>query len=327
MDEQVLVERRGALVHIRLNRPESLNSLTLSMVREISAALDRYSQDPSVSVFALTGAGDRAFCAGGDIKWLSVAGRKSPRVAEEFWREEYRLVDRIARLVKPWVPIMDGVTMGGGVGLAVHTRHRVATERTVWAMPECQIGFFPDVGTTRVLGKMPDGIGHFLGMSGQRLGAGDLVELNLADHFIESHSVPSLLEALAAGVPPERALSELISLPDPAIVTPHRELLASAFHRSSFGETLESLLRLRHPTFCSSVDALIRSSPRSLEITWRLLNLAKRDQSLTRTLARELRAARAAVVGQDFHEGVRAKLIDKDNRPNWQIDQGAAQRP
>lgn len=321
MNEPVIVTRIGHLVHIQLNRPTVLNALSLQMIQIIERALNSYVSDPEIFAFALTGVGGRAFCAGGDIKALSLEGRHDAEFAIRFWREEYALINRIARLEKPWVAIMDGITMGGGVGLAVHARHRVVTERTHWAMPECQIGFFPDVGLTRVFAKLSNGVGEFLGLTGQYLGAADLMHFGLADHFIQSERVAQLLDGLSVGLTLETALAPHFSDCGTGRFFHQRVALMTTFSdRTSNGDLLQILNRfyaLEDVDFAHAKGNLRSSSPTSLEVTWALIKAAYQDHNLEQTLARELDTAQAALSWHDFHEGVRARLIDKDQRPIW----------
>ena len=196
-EPETRVERRGRAGVIVLNRPRALNALTLSMVRDIARALDEFERDPGVERVVISGAGDRAFCAGGDIRWLYDRGRAGDHEAQlTFWREEYLLDQRIKRFPKPYVALIDGVVMGGGVGVSLHGSHRVASERCVFAMPEVGIGFFPDVGATWLLPRLPRRIGVYLALTGLRANAGDVAALGLATSFIPSTSFAALREAL-----------------------------------------------------------------------------------------------------------------------------------
>ena len=216
-EPETIVERRGRAGWITLNRPRALNALTLGMVREISTALDGFEHDAGVEFVVVAGAGERAFCAGGDIRWLDERGRAGDHAAQlAFWGEEYILNRRIKRYPKPYVALLDGIVMGGGVGLSMHGRHRVAGERTVFAMPEVGIGLFPDVGGTFLLPRVPHNYGAFLAMTGLQAKTGDLVALGLATQFTTSDDFSKLGEALANDPAPLEQILARFAAPAPA---------------------------------------------------------------------------------------------------------------
>ena len=216
-EPETLVERRGRAGWITLNRPRALNALTLGMVREISAALDAFERDANVEFVVVTGAGERAFCAGGDVRWLNERGRAGDHAAQlAFWGEEYILNRRIKRYRKPYVALIDGIVMGGGVGVSLHGTYRVVGERTVFAMPEVGIGLFPDVGGTYLLPRVPGHFGAFLALTGLQAKAGDLVALGLATQFTPSAEMSKLAEALAGEPGPLEAILARFAAPAPA---------------------------------------------------------------------------------------------------------------
>ncbi len=194
----VLVARSGSAGWIGLNRPKALNSLTLDMVRRISQGLADFEQDPDVALVVLTGQGERGFCAGGDIRVLYESAKAGDGLAETFWREEYPINAHIGAFSKPVVAVMDGITMGGGIGLAGHAGHRIATERSRIAMPEVGIGFFPDVGGTWLLSRGKSETGTYLGLTGEIIGAGDALFAGLADSFVPAADLPDFFAALCA---------------------------------------------------------------------------------------------------------------------------------
>ncbi|WP_062235519.1 enoyl-CoA hydratase/isomerase family protein [Aureimonas sp. N4] len=312
----VRAEVDGALGRIHLDRPEALNSLDLGMIRAIADALDRFERDDSVRAVALTGEG-RALCAGGDIKMIWRVGRTQPEEALGFWAEEYRLNARIARSPKPWVAVMDGICMGGGVGLSVHGSHRVVTERTRFAMPETGIGYFPDVGGTFALSRAPHRLGFWLGLTGASVGAADAIAAGLADTMIPSDAIPALLADLAAGRPADAALAAHAADPGPSRLADHAGLIEAVFAGADISAIL-SALRADGSAFSAETLALLDAkSPTSLVLTLHLLQEALRSPDLETCLDREYAADAAILQGHDFYEGVRAAVVDKDRNPVW----------
>src|SRR6202000_2092754 len=197
----LIVRREGSAGIIRLNRPKALNAMTLEMSVGIDAALDRFEHDPAGAVVLLEGAGERGVCAGGDIRGLYESSRAKGDLGKVFWRQEYIMNARIARFPKPYVAFMDGLVMGGGVGLSAHGRHRVVTEKTKLAMPEVGLGFFPDVGGTWLLTRSPGEVGTFFGLTGQTMNGPDAIFSRFADAVVPSTKLPALRAALAATKP------------------------------------------------------------------------------------------------------------------------------
>jgi len=296
----VLISAEGALGRIHLNRPGALNSLDLAMVRLIESGLDRLEADPAVRAIALTGEGDRALCAGGDIKMLWSVGRTEPERAMTFWAEEYRLNARIHRLKKPWIAVMDGICMGGGVGLSVHGRYRVVTERVRFAMPETGIGYFPDVGGTWALSRAPDGLGLWIGLTGATVGAADVIAAGLADAMVPAATIPALLADLAAGVTPEAAIAAHAADPGPSRLHEHAALIRSTFAAADMAAIIAAL-EADGSDFAVETMAL----------------LAAQSNDLETCLDREFAADALILRGDDFYEGVRAAVIDKDRNPQW----------
>jgi len=320
--EELRAWREGAVGRIRLERPKALNSLTLAMVRAFEAALDDFEADPAVRAILVDGAGDRAFCAGGDIRAVADSGRRRDGLAETFWREEYRLNARIAHLAKPYVVLMDGIVMGGGVGLAVHGRIRVVTERTRLAMPEVGIGFVPDVGGTFALARAPGELGTWMALTGEAIGAADAVHAGLADHLVPSERLPALAEALA-GLGPEAGLAEVEAAVAGLAVAAgsgplqqHRAVIDRTMAAGEVEAILTALGRAGGEFATTSAATIAGRSPTSLKVALRLLRLA-RGADLETCLTREFRAACRTLAGPDFYEGVRAAVIDKDRRPQW----------
>ncbi len=319
VDTDVLVRRSGALGRITLNRPQAINALTLEMVRQIHVGLDAFEADPAIRVVLLDGAGERGLCAGGDIVALHddvKAGSDAPR---EFWTEEYVLDARIANFPKPFVSIMDGIVMGGGIGLAGHASHRLATERLVSAMPEVGIGFAPDVGGTWLFTRTPGQLGTHLALTGARIGAHDAIAAGLADRIVASAAVPQLVEDLAAGAlhdALERAQSVPVDVPDGEL-GPARPWIADAYAHDTIEEILDALDARPEAGAAKAAKAIRRASPTSVKVTLRALHAARKLPNLEAALQQELRISCGFLVAGDFVEGVRAQVIDKDRNPQW----------
>lgn len=335
---ELIVRREGAAGVIRLNRPKALNALTLEMTRGIVAALDEFEADSAVSLILLEGAGERGLCAGGDIRGLYESARAGGDLGKIFWREEYILNARIARFPKPYVAFMDGIVMGGGVGLSAHGSHRVVTDKTKIAMPEVGVGFFPDVGGTWLLSRAPGELGTYFGLTGTAMTGADAVHARLADVVVASNQLPALREALTQA--PERATGETVRaiidrLAMHDVVAPiaaQRPLIDALFGRDSVEEIVVALTQNTSETDSAEIDtsgfdpsgfaqATLRTmrgnSPTGLKLTLKLLRLARHSTSLEECLAREYRAALEIFVNHDFPEGIRAAVIDKDRNPKW----------
>ena len=323
-EDELVVTTEGSLGVIRLNRPKALNALTLEMVRAMNAALDRFEADPSVGVILLEGAGERGLCAGGDIRGLYDSIRAGGDLGKVFWREEYILNARIASLKKPYVSFMDGVVMGGGVGLSAHGAHRVVTEKTQLAMPETGIGFFPDVGGTWLLSRAPGQLGAYYGLTGQSMTGMDAIRCGFADLLVPAEKLGELRQALTrlggdANNGMVRGVLAHYALPrGPAPIDEHRKLIDVAMAHESAADIVSAFER-DFTEFSQGVARTLRTkSPTSLKLTMRLLREAKASTSLRQCLAREYGAALEIFISHDFPEGIRAAVIDKDKSPKWQ---------
>jgi enoyl-CoA hydratase len=318
----VLVEREGMLGHITLNRPAAINALTLEMTRSIAAALDRFEHDPQVRHVLLDGAGERGLCAGGDIIALHAAMRAGDRAfPRTFWQEEYRLDARIHRFPKPVVAIMDGLVMGGGVGLSAHASHRLATERLGFAMPEVGIGFAPDVCGPFLLSRAPGELGTHLALTGERIGCEDALLCGLADRVVALASLERLVEDLRrydvdAAVAEAPAPAET----SPSALAPARAWIDASYAAHTVEEILERLRGRPEPGARRAADAISGKSPTSLKVALRALRQARRLPTLEACLAQELRTSCAFLDDPDFMEGIRAAVIDKDRTPRWSPD-------
>jgi enoyl-CoA hydratase len=323
MDEsvEVLCEKQGEAGLITLNRPRALNALNLTMVREMRRALDAWAREPAVTRIVVQGAGEKAFCAGGDIRQLTEdlrAGKRDEALA--FWREEYQLNIRIKRYPKPYVSLIDGICMGGGVGVSLHGSYRVAGDRYLFAMPEVGIGFFPDVGATYALPRLPGQTGMYLALTGERVRRADAVMLGLATHAVPSGNIEGLRQALIAGDSVEVALSRVATDPDQAPLEAERDLIDSCFSADSVIDILARLDRAaeKGSDFAARTVAGMRAkSPTSMNLAFEQVRRGA-SMDFEEAMRTEFRIVSRVSEGHDFYEGVRAVLIDKDNRPRWQ---------
>lgn len=320
---EVIVERIGALLRLRLNRPEAINALTHGMVHQINAALDRAEADPGVAAVLLTGEGERGLCAGGDIRGLYEAPRDVHGPSMAFWRDEYRLDARIARLGKPFVSFMDGLVMGGGIGISAHAALRIVTERSKIAMPECGIGFVPDVGATWLLPRAPGELGTWMGLTGRILGAADAILVGFADCCMPAARREALAQALAdlpegAGLAAVRdVVAGLTDDPGPAPLVAERGMIDRVFAHDRVEEIVAALEAEPGPFAAETLADLRAKSPRALKLALLLARLGRLAPSLEAALELEYAACRALVTGPDFYEGIRAAIIDKDRKPKW----------
>ncbi|MEV3870639.1 enoyl-CoA hydratase/isomerase family protein [Streptomyces sp. NPDC049906] len=313
----VLFHTRGRAAHITLNRPRALNSLTHGMVLRIDGALTEWERDPAVETVVITGAGERGLCAGGDIRAIHDDARDGDGTASAaFWRDEYRLNARIARYPKPYVAVMDGLVMGGGVGVSAHGSVRVVTERSDIAMPETGIGFVPDVGGTHLLALAPGELGTHLALTGARIGAADALLCGLADHYVPSASLRPLVDDLAR-LPVHEALARHVQAPSPGELAEQREWIDDCYRADTVEEILRRLLARGRPAAEEAAETLLARSPTALKVTLAALRRVRRLGPLERVLDQEYRVSCACLRHPDLVEGIRARIVDKDREPRW----------
>jgi enoyl-CoA hydratase/carnithine racemase len=313
-DPHISAEKQGVLGLLTLKRPAALNALNTGMVAGLADAIDAWIADDAVQVIAIRGEGARAFCAGGDIRaWVT----EGADAGLAFLRAEYRLNHKIATCPKPFLALMHGVTMGGGAGLSVHARHRIADPGLVFAMPEAAIGFVPDIGSTHFLPRCPGEIGMYLALTAGRIGLGDVIAAGLADQAVAAENFDAVLERVASGKTIEQALSGLTVKPPAAALAPEREHMASLFAAASVEAILERLARDGSVFARAAADAIRANSPTSLKLAFHLLRRGA-GLSLKDCLAQEYAAATHLLRRPDIREGVRAAIIDKDRAPKWQ---------
>lgn len=319
----LIVRREGAAGIIRLNRPKTINAVTLEMFRDVDKALDQFEIDPAVAIILLEGAGERGLCAGGDIRTLWESSKVGGDLGKILWREEYILNARIKKFPKPYVAFMDGIVMGGGVGLSAHASHRVVTDRTRLAMPEVGLGFFPDVGGTYLLSRSPGEIGTYFGLTGQIMNGPDAVYAKFADAVVPAAKWPRLREALtqvrqgmtAADV---TGLINGFATGETAGPVAAKEPIIDALFGFDRMEDIVAALKHDGSEFAlATLKILNEKSPRGMVVTLKLLRLARTASNLEECLVREYRAALEVFRSDDFREGIRAAVIDKDRNPTW----------
>lgn len=319
MTDQIISRVVGNLGHITLNRPKALNALTHEMCEEITGLMVAWEKDPAIGAVLVDGSGDRAFCAGGDVILLHDSGKAGDKRAENFWRTEYALNDLIHRYKKPYISLIDGIVMGGGVGLSVHGRHRVAGDTTLFAMPETGIGYFPDVGGTYFLPRLGMAIGQWLGLTGARLKTAQVCELGIANSYVPSEQHRALIEALGnaaldgTDIAVLNVMAAFVQKPPMADKIPD---IVNAFGATSVTGILASLDADGGEWAQTQAQNLRKKSPVALSVTFESI---KRGAKLNfrEAMAQELDISLGFLNTQDFYEGIRAQLIDKDRNPKW----------
>lgn len=323
-EPEIRFERRGDLVVVTLNRPRALNALSLAMCQALDAGLIAWRADPEVRAVLIKGAGERAFCAGGDIRSLyETLTTEGVAAAAGFYAIEYPMNARLHHFPKPYIALLDGITMGGGVGVSVHGSHRVVTERTVFAMPETTIGFFPDVGATYVLPRLPGRLGMHLGLTGARLCAADCRAAGIGTHATTSDRLEALEQALAeadlsgdAFAAVDRVLEGFRSDPGAATLPALQTRIDGCYDRPGLEDVLEALADEPSGWGAVQLEQIRGKSPTSLAVTFRQLCIGA-TLDFDAAMGLEYRLVHRFLAGHDFSEGIRALIIEKDNRPRW----------
>jgi enoyl-CoA hydratase len=322
-EAEVLFEERGAAGIVTLNRPQALNAFGIATVRAMRPQLAAWAEDPSITRVVIRAAGERAFAAGGDIRAiyeLHQAGRTDEAI--DFWREEYLLNAEIKRYPKPYIALIEGICMGGGVGLSLHGKFRVAGDRYLFAMPEVAIGFFPDVGATHALPRLAGRCGVYLALTGARLGPGEATAFGLATHRVPSAQFPSLLEALCQGKDVEKTIAAFSIDAEANKLLPRIPLINRAFAGATVERVLQNLDREaagqgENAVFAKAqADAIRTKSPTSLKIAHEQMRIGA-TLDFAAAMRTEFRIVNRVARGHDFYEGVRATIVDKDNQPRW----------
>jgi enoyl-CoA hydratase len=323
MTGDILFERRGAAGLITLNRPQALNAVSHAMVLALRVQLDAWGDDPAITRVVVTASGERAFSAGGDIRALYDLGKAGRHdEALQFWRDEYQLNAAIKNFRKPYVALIDGIVMGGGVGVSVHGSHRVAGDRYNFAMPEVGIGFFPDVGATWFLPRIPGELGTYCALTGERFGIADALSAGIATHRIPSSRFGALIDGLTGTVSVDALLSAFSEQPGEGPIMTRRSAIDRLF---ASGRVEDILAALDSEASSKSADAewagktaaaMRTKSPLSLKLALAQVRRGK-DWDFAACMRAEFRIVSRIIHGHDFYEGVRAVIVDKDNNPRW----------
>ena len=315
-DETVTARTSGVLGHLILNRPRAINALTHDMVLSVTAALAAWAHDDAVRTVVLSGAGERGLCAGGDIVSIYTSMRDGSVDALRFWADEYALDSAISHYPKPFVALMDGLVLGGGIGISAHGDVRVVTERTRIGMPEVSIGFFPDVGGTSLLARAPGELGTHLALTGGNASGADAIALGFADHFIPSDQLPALVEALETGDATE-VVAQFATAPPASELLGQRTWIDELYLGDDAEAIVERLAASPEPAAQQAAATILSKSPTSVAVTLEALRRAAALPSLDAVLDQDYRIATRFTQGIDFVEGIRAQVIDKDRTPRW----------
>jgi enoyl-CoA hydratase/carnithine racemase len=318
MNGDVLIRSEGRAGRITLNRPAALNALTWAMALEIEKALDAWADDSQVHAVVVDAAGEKAFCAGGDIAGLYKQGRAGNYdYGRKFWRDEYRLNAKIYRYLKPYVALMDGIVMGGGVGLSSHGSHRIVTERSIVAMPETGIGLIPDVGGTYLLSRMPGRCGEYIAMTSSRMGPGDAIYGGFADLYMPSaHKADAIAALCETGDP--KAVHALCESPPASVLAPHQSEIDALFTGADALGCVTALEAASTPFAAAAASAVRRNSPLAVATAFEAVRRARSLRPIEECLALEYRFTYRCQEMAEFLEGIRAAVIDKDRKPKWQ---------
>lgn len=331
-EQEIIFEVKGGLGFITLNRPQALNALNLSMIRAMDAKLVEWAKDKNINAVAITGAGDRAFCSGGDVKAVAIdakavqEGKSDGKLTRDFFREEYILNHRVYTFPKPYISLINGIVMGGGKGISAHGSHRVVTENTLFAMPETNIGFFPDVGGGYFLPRCPGQTGCYLAMTSKRVKAIDTIYVGFGTHYVPAADLPKLLQKLSSlkwdtrKKPHDqvsKAIEEFAAEPTgESEIAPNRARIDACFAPNRVEEIFDALRNDGTPWAEETLKILYSMSPTSLKIALRQIRLGA-NMPFAQVMTMEYRISQGCVKGHDFYEGIRAALIDKDRQPKW----------
>lgn len=317
VSDEILFEKRGKAGFVILNRPKALNALSHAMVRSLAGQLTRWADDPEIAHVVITGAGEKAFCAGGDIRSIydaRMAGKTDGLGV--FFREEYLLNAQIKAYPKPYIALINGIVMGGGVGVSVHGSHRIGTERTLFSMPETGIGFFPDVGGTYFLPRMPKQTGVYCALSAGRLKQADALSTGVLTHAIEERSLDDVAVALETAEDINTALAPFLVTPEKGPVAEQADLIENLFSGSSVSDILEGLNGSGEEFARKTASAIRAKSPTSVLIAFEQMKRGK-ELSFNECMKLEYRIVSRILLENDFYEGIRAAIVDKDQDPAW----------
>ena len=316
-EPEILFEQRGPIGIVTLNRPKVLNALTYNMVKQLHPQLEQWADDDSITTVVIQAVGEKAFCAGGDIRVLHDQGKAGSPEVINFYRDEYRLNRYIKRYPKPYVALMSGINMGGGVGVSVNGSHRVASERLTFAMPETGIGLFPDVGGTYFLPRCPGEVGMYLGLTGARLKVADAIYAGIADAFVPADRHEALLARLVDGAAVDAAIAAETEATDDAPLAQLQGPIDAAFSADSVDDILQRLDADASEWATKMAETIRSKSPLSTRVAFGQIR-AGAELDFEDCMSLEFRLTNRFMAAPDFYEGVRAVVIDKDQAPKWQ---------
>ncbi len=316
-NEHVIVRVHDGLGRLTLNRPKAINALSHDMVTTMYTTLRRWREDERVRTVVIDGRGEQGLCAGGDIRAIYDDARAGTNASVQYWADEYRLDAEIARYPKPVVALMDGIVMGGGVGISAHASHRVVNDDSVVAMPEVGIGFTPDVGGTFLLSRAPGELGTHLALTTDRMDAAEAIHCGFADHWVPKDRRDELLAALAGGDADTALSSVAADPPYGSELADQRSWIDACYGAGTVEEILDLLLAHGTEPARDAAKRLAELSPTALKVTFRALREARQDRWVEDSLERELRISARHLAGHDFAEGIRAQVIDRDRNPSW----------
>lgn len=321
--DEVLTEVDGSVGLITLNRPKAINSLNQRMVDDLTAILTGWARDEAVRAVVLSGAGERGLCAGGDVVSIYHSARKDGAEARRFWRDEYLLNAQIADFAKPYVAVMDGIVMGGGVGVSAHANTRVVTDTSKIAMPEVGIGFIPDVGGVYLLSRAPGGLGLHAALTGAPFSGADAIAMGFADHYVPHADIEAFRRAIVGdGV--ENALAKYTVEPPPSELAAQRDWIDDCFARDTVEDIVAALAGHGAGPANDAANLIATRSPIALSVTLEAVRRAAELETLKDVLVQDYRVSSASLRSHDLVEGIRAQLIDKDRNPKWSPAQLAA---
>lgn len=317
MDQEIIINMipttQGTIGHLILNRPQALNALSINMLEILAKTLGQWRDDDNICAVLIEGSGERAFCAGGDIRAVYHNRAQVLSGEQPYFEIEYHLNELIFDFPKPYIAILDGIAMGGGLGISVWGSHPIATERLVFAMPETGIGLFPDIGASYFLTRLPDHIGYYLGLTGNTLNAYEALHLGLVKTVISHESIPSFKKQIN---PQHIVLPKPIQLDTTSPLLDHRAVINKCFSQKSISAIIDTLEN--HDSWCQRIAHTLKSrSPLSLKVTFDYLNRS-RDKNFKEVMAMNAKLVANFLRHEEFYEGIRAAVIDKDRNPRWQ---------
>ena len=314
----IIIRKTGQAGHITLNRPQALNALTWDMCLAIENALDAWRDDLDVTLIIIDGAGDRAFCSGGDIAEMYASGQRADYYyGRRFWRDEYRLNAKLYNYTKPIVTFLHGFTMGGGVGVGCHASHRIVCEDSQIAMPECTIGLVPDIGGSLILANAPGYSGTYLGLTGDRMDASDAIYAGFADSFIPRADWDTLKATLAETGDTASILAASQAPPEARLAAWQSEIDA-CFANDTLAEIYRAMPDAPGPAIARACKLMDRNAPLAMAVGMQIINQGRQNPRIEDALDREFRYTYRCVAQGDFIEGIRAAIIDRDRKPVWQ---------